>query len=115
MRNKAAGENRTVVTSYITDTDNLLTANQINAVALISRKQLKDVAVNKRENEKLNRYINMVNDILYFFIDINSRNVSIRDKKLNILVKFKTLINKNKFSYTYFFIYFFFINKILIF
>src|SRR6266498_3911581 len=33
-------------------------------------------------------------------------------KKLNILVKFKTLINKNKFSYTYFFIYFFFINKI---
>ena len=36
-------------------------------------------------------------------------------KKLNILVKFKTLINKNKFSYTYFFIYFFFINKIPIF
>src|SRR6266542_1651947 len=33
-------------------------------------------------------------------------------KKLNTLVKFKTLINKNKFSYTYFFIYFFFINKI---
>ena len=38
MRNKAASENRTVVTSYVTDTDNLLTANQMDAVALISRK-----------------------------------------------------------------------------
>ena len=82
MRKKAAGENRTVMTSYVTDTDNSLTANQMDAVALISRKQLKDVAVNKRENEKLNRYINMVNDILYFFVNINPRNVLIRDKKL---------------------------------
>ncbi len=82
MRNKAAGEHRTVVTSYVTDTDNSLTANQMDAVALISRKQLKDAAANKRENEKLNRYINMVNDVLYFFVDINPRNVPIRDKKL---------------------------------
>ncbi len=82
MRNKTAGEHRTVVTSYITDTDNLLTANQMDAVTLISRKQFKDAAANKKENEKLNRYINMVNDVLYFFIDINPRNVSIRDKKL---------------------------------
>src|SRR6266496_441101 len=82
MRNKAAGEHRTVVTSYITDTDNSLTANQMDAIALISRKQLKDAAANKRKNEKLNRYINMVNDVLYFFVDINPRNVPIRDKKL---------------------------------
>jgi len=82
MRNKAAGKNRTVVTSYVTDTDNLLTANQMDAVALISRKQLKDIAANKKENEKLNRYINMVNDVLYFFVNINLRNVPIRDKKL---------------------------------
>ncbi len=38
MRNKAAGENRTVVTSYVIDTDNSLIANQMNAIALISRK-----------------------------------------------------------------------------
>ncbi len=38
MRNKAAGENRTVVTSYVTDIDNSLTANQMDAVALISKK-----------------------------------------------------------------------------
>ena len=82
MRNKAAGENRTVVTSYVIDTDNSLITNQMNAVALISRKQLKDAAANKKENEKLNRYINMVNDILYFFVDINPRNIPIRDKKL---------------------------------
>src|SRR6266545_1661608 len=82
MRNKAAGEYRTVVTSYVTDTDNSLTANQMDAVALISRKQLKNAAANKRENEKLNKYINMVNDVLYFFVDINPRNVLIRDKKL---------------------------------
>ncbi len=82
MRNKAAGENRTIVTFYVTDTDNLLTANQIDAVALISRKQLKDAAANKKENEKLNRYINMVNDVLYFFVNINPRNILIRDKKL---------------------------------
>src|SRR6266498_5323418 len=82
MRNKAASEHRTVVTSYVKDTDNSLTVNQMDAVALISRKQLKDAAANKRENEKLNRYINMVNDVLYFFIDINPRNVLIRDKKL---------------------------------
>ena len=82
MRKKAASENKTVMTSYVTDTDNLLTANQMDAIALISRKQLKDVAANKRENEKLNRYINMVNDVLYFFVDINSRNIPIRDKKL---------------------------------
>src|SRR6266498_3048457 len=82
MRNKAASENRTVMTSYVTDTDNLLIVNQMNAVVLISRKQLKDAAANKKENEKLNRYINMVNDILYFFVDINPRNVPIRDKKL---------------------------------
>jgi len=82
MRNKAAGENRTVVTSYVTDTENLLIANQMDTVALISRKQLKDAAANKKENEKLNRYINMMNDILYFFIDINSKNIPIRNKKL---------------------------------
>ena len=70
------------MTSYVTDTDNSLTANQMNAVALISKKQLKDAAANKRENEKLNRYINMMNDVLYFFVDINPRNVPIRDKKL---------------------------------
>ena len=82
MRNKAAGEHRTVVTSYVTDTDNSLTANQMDAVALISRKQLKDAAANKRENEKLNRYINMVNNVLYFFVNINLRNIPIKDKKL---------------------------------
>ena len=82
MRNKAAGKNRTIMTSYVTDTDNLLTVNQMDAVALISRKQLKNAAANKRENEKLNRYINMVNDVLYFFVDINPRNVPIKDKKL---------------------------------
>ena len=82
MRNKAAGKHRTVVTSYVTDTDNSLIANQMDAVALISRKQLKNAAANKKENEKLNRYINMMNDVLYFFIDINPRNVLIRDKKL---------------------------------
>src|SRR6266542_7163124 len=82
MRNKAAGENRTIVTFYVTDTDNLLTANQIDAVALISRKQLKDAAANKKENEKLNRYINMLNDVVYFFVNINPRNIPIRDKKL---------------------------------
>ena len=82
MRKKAAGENRTVVTSYVTDIDNSLTVNQMDAIALISRKQLKDAAANKRENEKLNRYINMVNDVLYFFVDINPRNVPFRDKKL---------------------------------
>ncbi len=82
MRNKAAGEYKTVVTSYVTDTDNSLTANQMDAIALISRKQLKDAAANKRKNEKLNKYINMVNDVLYFFVDINPRNVPIRDKKL---------------------------------
>ena len=82
MRNKAAGEHRTIVTSYITDTDNLLTVNQMDAVALISRKQLKDAAANKRENEKLNRYINIVNNVLYFFIDINPRIIPISDKKL---------------------------------
>ena len=82
MRTKAAGKNRTIMTSYVTDTDNSLTTNQMNAVALISRKQLKDAAANKRENKKLNRYINMMNNVLYFFIDINPRNVPIRDKKL---------------------------------
>ncbi len=82
MRNKAVSENRTIVTSYVTDTDNSLTVNQMDAVALISRKQLKDAVANKNENEKLNRYINMVNNVLYFFIDINLRNVPIRDKKL---------------------------------
>src|SRR6266496_6409216 len=35
MRNKAAGENRTIVASYVTDTDNLLIVNQMDAVALI--------------------------------------------------------------------------------
>ena len=54
----------------------------MDAVVLISRKQLKDTAANKRENEKLNKYINMVNDVLYFFVDINPRNVPIKDKKL---------------------------------
>ena len=44
--------------------------------------EVKNAAANKRENEKLNRYINIVNDVLYFFVDINPRNVSIRDKKL---------------------------------
>ncbi len=82
MRNKAAGENKTIVTSYVTDTDNSLIANQMDAITLISRKQLKDAAVNKRENEKLNRYINMINDVLYFFVDINLRNIPIRNKKL---------------------------------
>ena len=82
MRKKAAGENRTVVTSYVTNTDNSPIANQMDAVALISRKQLKDAVANKRKNEKLNRYINMMNDVLYFFVDINLRNVLIRDKKL---------------------------------
>ncbi len=82
IRTKAASENRTIVTFYVTDTDNSLTANQMNTVALISRKQLKDAAANKKENEKLNRYINMMNDILYFFIDINSKNIPIRNKKL---------------------------------
>ena len=38
IRKKAAGENRTVVTSYVTDTNNSLTANQMDAIALISRK-----------------------------------------------------------------------------
>jgi len=82
MRTKVANKNRTIVTSYITDINNLLTVNQMDAVALISRKQLKNAATNKRENEKLNRYINMVNDVLYCFIDINSKNVPIKDKKL---------------------------------
>ena len=44
--------------------------------------EVKNAAANKRENEKLNRYINMVNDVLYFFVDINPKNVPIRDKKL---------------------------------
>ena len=82
MRTKAASENKTIVTSYITDTDNSLIANQMDAVILISKKQLKNAVTNKRENEKLNRYINMVNDVLYYFVNINSRNVLIRDKKL---------------------------------
>ena len=82
MRNKATDKNKNIVTSYIMDTENLLTANQMDAVALIGRKELRVTVANKRENEKLNRYINMVNDILYFFVNINSRNVPIRDKKL---------------------------------
>ncbi len=38
MRTKAVNENRIIVTSYITDTDNSLTANRMDAVALISKK-----------------------------------------------------------------------------
>ncbi len=38
MRTKATDENRTIMTFYVTDTDNSLTANQINNIALISRK-----------------------------------------------------------------------------
>ncbi len=38
MRTKAAGENRTIMISYITDTDNSLIANQMDAIFLISRK-----------------------------------------------------------------------------
>ena len=68
MRNKAAGKHRTVVTSYITDIDNSLIVNQMDAIALISRKQLKNIAANKRENKKLNKYTNIVNDILYCFV-----------------------------------------------
>ncbi len=82
MRTKAADKNRTIVTSYVIDTDNSLIANQMDTIILISRKQLKDVTANKRENEKLNRYINIVNNVLYYFVDINLRNISIRDKKL---------------------------------
>ncbi len=38
MRTKAAGKNRTIVTFYVTDTDNSLIMNQMDAVVLISRK-----------------------------------------------------------------------------
>ena len=38
IRIKAADENRTIVISYVTDTDNSLTANQMDTIALISRK-----------------------------------------------------------------------------
>jgi len=38
MRTKAADKNRIIVTSYVINTDNLLIVNQMNAVALISKK-----------------------------------------------------------------------------
>jgi len=38
MKTKAADENRIIVIFYVTNTDNSLTANQMDAVILISRK-----------------------------------------------------------------------------
>ncbi len=65
------------------------------------------VFLKTKNNESLILNVNESQRLLYFCNNYY--------KKLNTLVKFKTLINKNKFSYTYFFIYFFFINKILMF